>query len=248
MSVQNPVIEFEHVSYAYEKESVLQDIHFNILPGSFLGVIGPNGGGKSTLLKLLLGLLPLQEGRIKIFGQERERFRDWEKIGYVSQKSNAFNRGFPATVYEIVRSGLVKKTGMFRFFPKNTKEQVTAALRAVEMETFLKRNISELSGGEQQRIFIARAIVTKPQILILDEPTVGVDVARVESFIALLKKLNQELGMTIILVSHDLPSLQNSVSHILHLNRTIVYYGDYANYNKHLRRQSHPVESLGGIE
>ena len=225
MHEHKPIIEIENVSYAYGEEPVLEDIHCQIPSGSFLGVIGPNGGGKSTLLKLILGLLSLQEGAIRIFGISRHEFREWEKIGYVSQKANSFNRGFPATVYEIVRSGLVKQTGLFRFFSKDTKERVLKALRAVNMDAYWQRNISELSGGQQQRVFIARAIVTNPQILILDEPTVGVDSEQVKSFMALLTKLNRARGMTVILVSHDWEAIKDSLTHVLYINRSILYYG-----------------------
>lgn len=230
MKEEKPMIAIEHVSFSYGEEKVLHDIHLEIFSGSFVGVVGPNGGGKSTLLKLILGLLPLQKGMIKIFNTPREYFRQWDKIGYVSQKANAFNRGFPATVYEIVRSGLVGKSGLFRFFPKDTKEKVLNALKAVDMEAYAQRNISELSGGQQQRVFIARALVTNPQILILDEPTVGVDREQVESFMKLLKKLNRQQGITVILVSHDWQSIKDSLTHVLHLNRTIRYYGDPKNY------------------
>lgn len=244
MNKHTPIIEMAHVSFSYGEEPVLKDIHCQILPGSFLGVIGPNGGGKSTLLKLILGLLPIQQGTIKIFDIPRQNFREWEKIGYVSQKANAFNRGFPATVYEIVRSGLVKKTGMFRFFPQDTKEKVLEALQAVDMEAFWRRNIGELSGGQQQRVFIARAIVTNPQILILDEPTVGVDSRQVESFMELLKKLNREQGMTVLLVSHDWDAIKDSLTHVLHLNRSIHYFGTPEKYG--MKQFVNEVNRTGG--
>src|SRR5579875_2617391 len=112
------IIEINHLFYRYEKDTVLEDITLSVPEGSFLAIVGPNGSGKSTLLKLILGLLKLQKGNISLFGQEIGKFKEWHKIGYVSQKANSFNTGFPATVFEVVASGLTKKLGLFTFFKK----------------------------------------------------------------------------------------------------------------------------------
>lgn len=220
-----PILEIKNVTYRYHDEPVLENINLRMNKGDFLGVLGPNGSGKSTLLKLILRLLKLQKGEIFLYGQPIDSFNQWEKIGFVSQKANSFNTGFPATVYEVVRSGLTKKTGMFHFFPKDTKQKVIRALKLMEMEEYLERNIGELSGGQQQRVFIARAIVSNPEILILDEPTVGIDANRVANFYRLMERLNKEEKMTLILVTHDFGSITNKLSHIAYLNRRIHYFG-----------------------
>ncbi len=192
------IIDIKQLSYRYEKDIVLENINLTIPEGSFLAIVGPNGSGKSTLLKLILGLLKLQKGEILLFGQEINKFKDWQKIGYVSQKANSFNTGFPATVFEVVSSGLTKKLGMFHFFKKEHSKKVMDALEAVGMEKFSNRNIGELSGGQQQRVFIARALVSEPKLLILDEPTVGVDAENVDTFYQMLEDLNK---------TRDYPSL-----------------------------------------
>nr|WP_263325705.1 metal ABC transporter ATP-binding protein [Neobacillus sp. Marseille-Q6967] len=220
------IIEIKHLSYRYEKDIVLEDINLTVPDGSFLAIVGPNGSGKSTLLKLVLGLLKLQKGEILLFGQEINKFKDWQQIGYVSQKANSFNTGFPATVFEVVSSGLTKKLGMFRFFKKDDRQKVYDALEAVGMKKFHNRNIGELSGGQQQRVFIARALVSDPRLLILDEPTVGVDAENVNSFYQMLGELNKRRGITLLLVTHDIGTISDKVSHVACLNKHLHFHGN----------------------
>lgn len=219
------IIEIKQLSYRYEKDVVLENININVPEGSFLAIVGPNGSGKSTLLKLILGLLKLQKGEISLFGQEISRFKDWQKIGYVSQKANSFNTGFPATVYEVVISGLTKKLGMFKFFNKEHSQKSMEALKAVGMEKYSKRNIGELSGGQQQRVFIARALVSEPKLLILDEPTVGVDAENVDNFYQMLRELNQQHKITLLLVTHDIGTISDKVTHVACLNKHLHFHG-----------------------
>lgn len=224
-TMKKTLIELKNVSFQYDYTQVLKNISLRVEEGDFLALLGPNGSGKSTLLKIILGLLKPMSGEIKLFDQSTVSFKNRELIGYVSQKSNAFNSGFPATVYEVVRSGLVKKTGLFKRLPKDTNELVLQALADVGMEMFAKRNIGQLSGGQQQRVFIARALVAQPKLLILDEPTVGIDHENVQAFYDMLAKLNQELGMTMILVTHDVDTVSNRISHVACLNQTIHFHG-----------------------
>ncbi|WP_033828400.1 metal ABC transporter ATP-binding protein [Bacillus andreraoultii] len=227
-----PIIEIKNLNYHYDQESVLERIHIRVEKGDFLAIVGPNGSGKSTLLKLILGILKKQDGEIFLYGKPLETFKQREKIGFVSQKANSFNTGFPATVYEVVRSGLTKKTGLFHFFPKDIKESVVRALETVEMANYMDRNIGELSGGQQQRVFIARAIVSNPEVLILDEPTVGIDVKRVAQFYQLLERLNKERNMTLILVTHDVGVISEKVSHIVCLNKEVYFHGTTNEFEK----------------
>jgi len=226
------VIEIHGVSYRYEKEKVLENINLTVPQGALLAILGPNGSGKSTLLKLILGLLKPQQGKITIFGEDINRFRKWEKIGYVSQKANSFNTGFPATVFEVVASGLTKKLGMFQFFKQKDREKVTRALMAVGMEKFKHRNIGELSGGQQQRTFIARALVSEPKVLILDEPTVGVDVQNVQSFYQMIADLKKYNDMTFLLVTHDISSISCKVTHVACLNKRLYFHGETKEFEK----------------
>lgn len=225
MSTVKPIIQIKQLSYHYEKENVLEDINLIVPTGAFLAIVGPNGSGKSTLLKLILGLLKLQQGEITIFEKDIAHFKDWHTIGFVSQKANSFNTGFPATVFEVVASGLTKKLGIIRPMGKIDKQKVHEAIDAVGLTKFSKQNIGELSGGQQQRVFIARALVSAPKILILDEPTVGVDAQRVQSFYHLLEDLNKNRGITLLLVTHDIGTVSDKVTHVACLNKHLHFHG-----------------------
>lgn len=227
-----PIIKIKDLAFRYEKDNVLEDINLSIEEGVFLGVVGPNGSGKSTLLKLILGLLKIQKGSIQLFGEDITRFKDWQKIGFVSQKANSFNTGFPATVYEVVASGLTKKIGMFKLMKKEHHEKVNQAIESVGLLPFKKRNIGELSGGQQQRVFIARALVSDPKLMILDEPTVGVDVQNVQSFYEMLNELNKNLGITLLLVTHDIGTISDKVTHVACLNKHLHFHGKTAEFEQ----------------
>lgn len=232
MSSSRSIVEIRNLFYRYDKENVLENINLIIDEGDFVGIVGPNGSGKSTLIKLILHLLKKQVGEISLFGKSIERFKDWEKIGFVSQKANSFNSGFPATVYEVVASGLTKKIGLFRYFTKNDYQKVQDAIAAVGMEQFTRRNIGELSGGQQQRVFIARALVSDPSLLILDEPTVGVDRKNVQTFYDMLEHLNKNLGITLMLVTHDIVSIMDKVTHVASLNCQLNFYGESSEFER----------------
>ena len=225
-------IELQDVSFQYDQTVVLKNISLQVKQGDFLAVLGPNGSGKSTLLKIILGLLKPSSGKVELFGQKSRDFKNREWIGYVSQKSNAFNSGFPATVYEVVASGLVKKSGLFNKYPKDVKQRVEKALLAVGMVDFLNQSIGELSGGQQQRVFIARALVAEPKCLILDEPTVGIDHQHVQSFYNMLAELNREQQITLILVTHDVDTVSSNISHVACLNQTIHFHGFKNDFNQ----------------
>ncbi|WP_085505492.1 metal ABC transporter ATP-binding protein [Thalassobacillus devorans] len=245
----NKVLEMDNVSFKYEKETVVKDVSLTIEAGQFFGLVGPNGSGKSTLIKLMLGLLKPTKGSIKLFGSPVRSFKHWEEIGFVSQKANSFNSGFPATVLEVVKTGLISKTGLFRFYNKNDREKAMQALKTVEMEDYFNHNIGELSGGQQQRVFIARALVSDPKFLILDEPTVGVDAKHVADFYQLLHKLNRNEGITLLMVSHDIGTITEHASHVVCMNKTIHFHGESHEYkafsNEDLSQlYGHPVQQL----
>lgn len=210
----NTLVKISKVSFTYNEERVLDDINLEIKRGDFLGLIGPNGSGKTTLLKIILGLLKLQKGNISLFDQDIQSFNQWKKIGYVPQKAAAFISQFPITVEEVVSMGGAHK------------ESVKVALAAVSMQNYNKKLISQLSGGQQQRVFIARALASKPELLILDEPTVGVDVDSQAKFYQLLRDLNKNLNLTLVLVSHDIDVVAHEVSTLACINSKLICHGN----------------------
>lgn len=196
----------------------------------FMGLVGPNGGGKTTLIKIILGLIKPDEGSVYLLDKPIDTFKDWNRIGFVSQKANTFNRGFPATVFEVVAMGLTAKIGYFRFMKKNHKEKVLAAIEQVGMSDYAYHNIGNLSGGQQQRVFIARALVSEPELLILDEPTVGIDYKNVERFYDLLHELNVKKNLTLLLVTHDTGAMTKHATNVACLNQTLHFHGKSEEY------------------
>lgn len=198
-------IEIKGLTFSYGNTPVLKGADFSVPQGRFAALIGSNGAGKSTLIKMLLGELPLtgETGTIELMGRELKQFGSWSQVGYVPQNGMAGYKDFPASVEEIVQANLYTRIGMFRFGGKKEKELVDHALSQVGMEPFKKRLIGKLSGGQQQRVLLARALVNCPRMLILDEPTSGVDEANTQEFYRLIKKFNRNEGMTVLMVTHD---------------------------------------------
>jgi zinc transport system ATP-binding protein len=219
------IIELKNVFFAYEKEFVVKDVSLVVHKGDYLGIIGPNGGGKSTLLKLILGLLTPTKGEILLFGKNIEKFKDWPKFGYISQVVAHTDPHFPMTVQEVVAMGRYPRLGLLHFPTKEDKDKVQKVLEQVEMWEFRDRLIGDLSGGQKQRVFIARALAGEPEIIVLDEPTAGVDVKTQKQFYELLQKLNKELELTLILVSHELDVIEKEATKIAYINGSLVYYG-----------------------
>lgn len=198
------VIKFRDVSFRYEDKCILENVNFNIYQGDYIGIVGPNGSGKTTLLKLIINEINPTKGKIKILDKEITNFNNWEKVGYVNQKSNSFSTSFPATVTEVVAMDLAPKIGLFKKIKKKHLEEVWNVLKLVGIYDLKDKLIGSLSGGQQQKVFICRALMRNPKILILDEPTVGIDINGQKEFYHLLKKLNESLNLTIVIVSHDL--------------------------------------------
>src|SRR5690554_6205411 len=198
------ILEVKNVSFGYDRDLILENISLELNRGDYLGLIGPNGSAKSTLIKLILGILKPYRGSIKLFGEDIQSFKQWSRIGYVSQKATSFNKNFPATVEEILRVNLKSKD----------QSAVNRALDIVRMGAYKKRLIGNLSGGQQQRVFIAKALISQPELLLLDEPTVGIDISSQELFYEILDRLNKNYQMTIILVSHDIGVITEKVNRI----------------------------------
>ena len=222
------IVDLENVDYGYDTVRVLERISLTVAAGDFLGIIGPNGSGKTTLVRLMLGLASPDAGRVRLFGVAPGAFHQWERLGYVPQRV-VIDAGLPATAEEVVATGLLPTRRSFRRIGRRVRadgaRRVAAVLAQVGMDTHRETKIGALSAGQQQRVFIARALVTDPELLILDEPTASVDPEVQTSFYALLHHLNRERGVTLILVSHDIGVVAKEVSQLACLNRRLVFHG-----------------------
>ncbi|HVW66661.1 MAG TPA: metal ABC transporter ATP-binding protein [Candidatus Peribacteraceae bacterium] len=213
-------IEVVHVNVAYGSQKILDNVSFAIPQGAYVGVVGPNGGGKTTMLKIILGLLQPQSGTATVFGKTPREARKAGTIGYVPQSVSQTDFSFPATVAEIVKGGRVPQIGIGRRMSARDREAIEHAMKEAGITHLRNRLIGGLSGGERQKAFIARALASEPRLLILDEPTTGVDPTARHQFYALLKTLN-ERGLTILYVSHDVEVMQE-VSFVLALNQKLL--------------------------
>ncbi|MCH9740742.1 MAG: ABC transporter ATP-binding protein [Epsilonproteobacteria bacterium] len=213
------IIKIENLSFAYDRQKILEDINLSVEDKDFLAIIGPNGGGKSTLLKLILGINPVQKGSIETFGTKPQK--NLSKIGYVPQNTNV-NTDFPIKVIEVVMMGHIgTKRPLFGY----AKEEIMCAMGAlsqVGMEKFANNKIGDLSGGQRQRVMIARALCAHPQILILDEPTSSIDVDGQKQIYELLELLNKTI--TIIVVSHDISVILEFANKVVHINKRLTQH------------------------
>lgn len=211
-------VEMENVSASVNKQLVLQDINLSIKLNDFLAIIGPNGGGKSTLLKIILGLIKTDHGKVTVFGDEPGNPHN--PIGYLPQHVS-FDPDFPINVFDTVLSG--RYHGLLKNYSEDDYNRVLTALEEVGMEKMKERQMSRLSGGQKQRVFIARAIVREPKLLLLDEPMASIDPEMQNSFYNLLTNLKKR--MAIVLVSHDVGAVSTHVDSIACLNKRLYYHG-----------------------
>ncbi len=219
-----PYVELEDVDFTYGEVRVLEGINLTVEPGDFLGIIGPNGSGKTTLLRIMLGLLQPDHGTIRLFGHPPSSFRQWGRLGYVPQRAT-LDPALPATVHEVVATGLVPTLGLLGRIGASQRNRISEVLGHVGMHAHATARIGVLSTGQQQRVLIARALVSNPELLILDEPTGGVDPEAQTSFYALLQHLNRERDVTLILVSHDIGVVAKEVTKLACLNRRLIFHG-----------------------
>ena len=216
---ESHVIEFEEVSFSYNGSPVLKDVSLAVEELEFLSIVGPNGGGKTTIFKLILGLVKPDSGKVTVFGQPPARVRS--RIGYVPQHAS-LDPLFPVSVMDVVLMGRLGNGRGFGFFHGRDRAAAREALEKVELYEFSGRSFSELSGGQQQRVLIARALVSEPELLLLDEPTSNIDTAIETEFYEILKKLNEK--MTVILVTHDLGFVSRYVNSVACVNRRVVVH------------------------
>lgn len=216
--MNEPLISIKNLYFSYDHVPVLENVSFNVAEKEFLAVIGPNGGGKSTLVKLILGLLRPDAGSILVFGKPPSRVS--HRFGYVPQDV-AINRSFPISVMDVVLLGRLRHGGKKRV-TGNDRQAALDSLDLMGMQGYEDRRIDELSGGQRERVFIARALTTDPDILILDEPTAGVDTAGKTELYSLLRDLNRT--KTIIVVSHDLMVMSSYVTSVACVNQQVYYH------------------------
>jgi zinc transport system ATP-binding protein len=226
MSIET-IITLKNLRYAYAAQEVLSDISFDIKRGDYLGIVGPNGSGKTTLVKLILGLLRPSGGAIQLFGSRQQDFKGWSHIGYLPQKVTSYNPHFPATVAEIVSSGLLSQKTIPRQVTGHDAREIADTLRLLGIDTLGSHPIGKLSGGQLQRVLLARALVHNPQLLILDEPTLALDPEVREKFFITLKELNTQRRVSIVLVTHDIGTIGTYASKLLYLDKRVVFYGGF---------------------
>jgi zinc transport system ATP-binding protein len=243
---QTSIIDMKNLSFAYAAgQTVIEDISLTVHRGDYLAIIGPNGAGKSTLVKLILRLLKPDAGSITLYGQNIKEFKDWSRLSYVPQKATNFDPNFPATVAEVVLMGRYAKSGLFHQ-PQAADHKIAArSLERVEMADYADRQIGDLSGGQQQRVFLARALAAEPEVIFLDEPTAGLDDTTTAEFYALLKRLNLEDNLTLVLITHDIEVVANEAMHVACVNRTLEYFGSVQEF---LRPEHEHVRDIGGIK
>jgi len=214
------VIRLDDVWVQYGNLTVLEEVSLSVQNLDFLGIIGPNGGGKTTLLKVILGLIKPTRGKVTVFGDEPKKGRRF--IGYVPQVSQ-FDRKFPVTALDVVLMGRLGRKGLLRKYTKEDKKVAYEALESVEMLEYEDSQVGELSGGQLQRVLLARALAADPKILLLDEPTASIDEPTKTELYELLKRMNKEI--TVVLVSHDIGVISAYVNKIACLNKRLFYHG-----------------------
>ena len=234
----NALIKCEHVDFGYENHDAVIDVSMEINPGDYLCVVGENGSGKSTLMKGILGLLKPTAGILQVDEELRRT-----GIGYLPQQTAA-QRDFPATVYEVVRSGCLSHLGKRPFFSRADKKLAMENMERLGITGLKNKCYRELSGGQQQRVLIARALCATKKLLILDEPITGLDPSAIQELYALIRKLNREDKVAILMVSHDVQNVVHQANKILHLEQRVLFYGSVKDYVK----SREGLEFLGGDE
>lgn len=220
----DPLAEVEGIAFAYDSDPILDGVTLQIRPGEFVALVGPNGSGKSTLLKVMLGLLEPLAGRARLFGSDPGRFRDRGKLGYVPQRP-ALGHDLPATVDEVVSMGRLSARGWHSRLSPADRDEVEHALETVGLAHLRQRRVRELSAGQQQRVFIARALTSRPSLLVLDEPIAGVDAESQRRFRDSLTHLIQQHQAAVLLVSHELGVVAEEIDRIVVLRRRVLFDG-----------------------
>ncbi|MBO0467447.1 metal ABC transporter ATP-binding protein [Enterococcus plantarum] len=243
MSINNNNVTIKQLTVSYQGQKALTDISLNIPAGKITGIIGPNGAGKSTFLKGLLGLLKTDSRTVAIGEQPLDTQK--KRIAYVEQRS-ALDLSFPINVMKVVLLGTYPKLGLMKRPKKKEKEQALAALKTVQLEAFAKRQIGELSGGQLQRVFIARVLAQKADVIVLDEPFVGIDMTSEKVIMDILKQL-KDAGKTILIVHHDLHKVAHYFDNVIILKKKLIASGPVATTFTNKNIQSAYGDTMGDI-
>ncbi len=214
-----PIFDVKNLSYKVRSQTILSSISLEIFNGEYVAIIGPNGGGKTTLIRLLLGLEEPTQGTIKLYGKKIKHFNQWHKIGYVPQRASLVDANFPATVEDIVNMGRVSKRSFFMPMNQEDKNAVEDAMIKMDVLNLKNKMVGTLSGGQRQRVMIARALASNPEILILDEPNTGVDMVSQKNFYTLLGKLNKQEKITIVFITHDIGVIADDIGRLFTINQ-----------------------------
>ncbi len=216
------LFDVRNLFFTRQENEILKSITFTIPPGEYCAIIGPNGGGKTTLIRLLLGLEKPSSGTIHLFGTEQSKFRAWNRIGYVPQRSALVDASFPATVREVVAMGRYALRGIFGWESTEDKEAIEEAMALMGISDLRDRLIGHLSGGQRQRVMIARALSSRPEVLIVDEPNTGVDIESQHRFYELLRHLNRNKSVSILFITHDIGVIAEDIHRVLFVNQTLL--------------------------
>jgi len=214
-----PIFDVKNLNFSVRGQKILSNISLEIFNGEYVAIIGPNGGGKTTLIRLLLGLDKPTDGKIKLYGKKIKNFKEWHKIGYVPQRASLVDENFPATVEDIVKMGRTSKLSFFKGMSEEDKNAVKDAMIKMDVLDLKDKMVGTLSGGQRQRVMIARALASSPEILILDEPNTGVDMVSQKRFYALLAKLNRDENITIVFITHDIGVIADDIGRLFTINQ-----------------------------
>lgn len=215
-------IEIKNLKFGYNENQILKNVNLNLDEGDFAVISGKNGSGKSTLIKLILGQLKKDKGIIKLFGIDMEDFKNFDKIGYVPQVNEAIKVAFPVSAREYVGLNLYKEFSIFNTITKKSKSKIENTFSTLKIKDLIDRPFNKLSGGQAQRVMIARALVNNPDILILDEPTVGIDQKSKENFLDLLVHLNTHHNISILMITHEMDILGDYVDKVFKLKDGVI--------------------------
>jgi zinc transport system ATP-binding protein len=216
------LFDVRNLNFSRNGNEILKSVNCTVLSGEYCAIIGPNGGGKTTLVRLLLGLEKPTSGEISLFGTPQSKFRAWDRIGYVPQRSALVDASFPATVREVVAMGRYALRKVLGFESAHDRQMIDEAMELMRVADLRNRLIGELSGGQRQRVMIARALASNPQVLIVDEPNTGVDVESQHRFYELLRHLNQTKKVSILFITHDVGVIAQDITKLFFVNQTLL--------------------------